>query len=90
MSRKAPFSELRQLVTKDMGVPAELQRFWKWAKRQNGTYRPALPLVVESEDQPILVRCAAGIVLALGAARCIALQCCNSAAGSDSTLTALP
>lgn len=53
MSRKAPFSELRQLVAKEMGVPAELQRFWKWAKRQNGTYRPALPLVVESEDQPI-------------------------------------
>lgn len=56
MSRKAPFSELRQLVAKEMGVPAELQRFWKWAKRQNGTYRPALPLVVESEDQPISVR----------------------------------
>lgn len=41
MARKAPFSELRRLVADEMGVPLDRQRFWKWASRQNQTYRPA-------------------------------------------------
>jgi len=55
MARKAPFSELRRLVAEEMGVPPEKQRFWRWAQRQNGTYRPAHVLKLESEDQPISV-----------------------------------
>ncbi|KAL4423841.1 hypothetical protein ABPG75_001142 [Micractinium tetrahymenae] len=53
MARKAPFSELRRLVAEEMGVPPEKQRFWRWAQRQNSTYRPAQVLKLESEDQPI-------------------------------------
>lgn len=41
LARKAPFSELRKRVAEEMGVPPERQRFWKWAGRQNATYRPA-------------------------------------------------
>lgn len=55
MARKAPFSELRRLVAEEMGVPLERQRFWKWAQRQNSTYRPAQVLRLDSEDQPISV-----------------------------------
>ena len=58
MARKAPFSELRRLVADQMGVPLERQRFWRWAQRQNATYRPAQVLVLDSEDQPISVSAA--------------------------------
>ncbi|KAI7840976.1 hypothetical protein COHA_005205 [Chlorella ohadii] len=54
MSRKAPFSELQKRVHDEMGVPPEKQRFWKWAGRQNSTYRPAQVLHLEpGEDPPI-------------------------------------
>ena len=55
MARKAPFSELQRLVAEEMGVPLPAQRYWKWAARQNSTYRPAQVLKLESEDQPISV-----------------------------------
>lgn len=60
MARKAPFSELRRLVSERLGVPPEKQRYWKWSARQNETYRPAQPLVLESEDQPISVSACGG------------------------------
>jgi hypothetical protein len=63
LPRKAPFSELRRRVTEQLGVPPDQQRFWKWAGRQNATYRPVAPLVLESEDQPISVGAGAGVLL---------------------------
>ena len=56
--KKAPFSELRRAVEAELGVPAAAQRFWRWHGRQNGTYRPSSPLLVENEEAPVQVCCA--------------------------------
>lgn len=48
-----PHSLLHVLL---LQVPPEKQRFWKWAARQNNTYRPAQVLRLEpGEDPPISV-----------------------------------
>lgn len=41
VKKKILFDDLRALVWEEFGVPVEQQRYWKWAKRQNETYRPA-------------------------------------------------
>ena len=33
------WGDLRQLAAEQLSVPVSSQRFWTWAKRQNGTYR---------------------------------------------------
>ena len=53
IAKKAPFSALQARVAERLGVPAERQRFWRWAPRQNGTYRPSAPLDIASPDAPI-------------------------------------
>jgi hypothetical protein len=77
LPRKAPFSEVRRRVAEELRVPPEQQRFWRWAARQNSTYRPAAPLVLESEDQAISV----GVCLGRqegGAAGCGPVSCASA------------
>lgn len=40
-------------IAGEFGVPVEFQRFWKWAWRQNHTYRPMRPLTHEEELKPV-------------------------------------
>ncbi|XP_073142802.1 ubiquitin C-terminal hydrolase 13-like isoform X2 [Henckelia pumila] len=51
--KSAPFSVFKEEVAKTSGVPVQLQRFWRWAKRKNGTYRPAQPLTHMEETKTI-------------------------------------
>lgn len=37
------FGDFRKLAAEELGVPVGKQRWWKWAKRQNGTLRPTSP-----------------------------------------------
>lgn len=38
---------IQKQVAEELGVPVPSQRFWTWAKRQNGTFRPAKPLTAQ-------------------------------------------
>lgn len=53
LPKKAPFSEVQRLVAERLGVPPDSQRYWKWQRRQNDTYRPAGLLALEGPDQAI-------------------------------------
>ena len=43
--RHATFLEFKRLAAAQLGVAVELQRWWCWNKRQNGTFRPCRPLL---------------------------------------------
>lgn len=47
LSKKATFAEVQRLVEERLGVPGSHQRYWKWLKRQNDTFRPNEPLSPE-------------------------------------------
>ncbi|XP_075520070.1 ubiquitin C-terminal hydrolase 12-like isoform X1 [Primulina tabacum] len=51
--KSTPFSVFNEEVAKEFGVPVQLQRFWLWTKRENGTYRPAQPLTHLEETKTI-------------------------------------
>jgi len=38
------FRDFRQLAAQELGVAPERQRWWRWARRQNGTLRPSAVL----------------------------------------------
>lgn len=39
VKKQTLFGDFRKLVAEELGVPVEQQRFWTFAKRQNGTLR---------------------------------------------------
>ena len=43
--RHATFLEFKKLAAAQLGVAVELQRWWCWSKRQNGTFRPCRPVL---------------------------------------------
>ncbi|GMH43258.1 hypothetical protein BSKO_11180 [Bryopsis sp. KO-2023] len=42
------------MVQTDFGVPSDLQRYWVWSQRQNGTIRPNSPLTDRREIDTVL------------------------------------
>ena len=53
------FRDFRALAAKELEVPLERQRWWKWAKRQNGTLRPTSPLADADDALTVLDVCRA-------------------------------
>ncbi|XP_024017495.1 ubiquitin carboxyl-terminal hydrolase 12 isoform X2 [Morus notabilis] len=53
INKKTPFSQFKEEVAKELGIPVQFQRFWLWAKRQNHTYRPNRPLTPLEETQSV-------------------------------------
>ncbi|CAM6108023.1 unnamed protein product [Calypogeia fissa] len=47
------FTQFKDEVAKELGIPVVCQRFWLWAKRQNHTYRPNRPLNEQEESQTV-------------------------------------
>ncbi|CAL1403719.1 unnamed protein product [Linum trigynum] len=43
----------KEIVAEELGIPVQFQRFWLWARRQNGTYRPFQVLTSSEENQPV-------------------------------------
>jgi len=54
VSKTATFTDFKQQVATELGIPPEKQRYWLWAKRQNHTFRPNKPMLPEDEGQRIL------------------------------------
>lgn len=44
LKRETPFSEFQLQIAGEWGVPVELQRWWLWTNRGNGTLRPSRPV----------------------------------------------
>ncbi|KAL8129987.1 hypothetical protein V2J09_019142 [Rumex salicifolius] len=53
IQKQMPFNLFKEEVAKEFGIPAQFQRFWLWAKRQNHTYRPNRPLTPHEEAQSV-------------------------------------
>ncbi|XP_047317726.1 ubiquitin C-terminal hydrolase 12-like isoform X2 [Impatiens glandulifera] len=53
VQKQMPFTDFKEEVAKELGVPVEFHRFWLWAKRQNHTYRPNRPLTPLEETQTV-------------------------------------
>lgn len=53
VQKQTPFTQFKEEVAKQLGVPVKLQRFWLWAKRQNQTYRPNRPLTEQEEHSTV-------------------------------------
>lgn len=53
IQKQTPFTQFKEEIAKQLGVPVECQRFWLWAKRQNHTYRPNRPLTDQEEAQTV-------------------------------------
>ncbi|CAK9213966.1 unnamed protein product [Sphagnum troendelagicum] len=53
IQRQTLFSQFKEEVAKDLGIPVACQRYWLWAKRQNHTYRPNRPLNEHEEAQTV-------------------------------------
>jgi len=47
------FTQFKEQVVKFFRIPAQHQRFWLWAKRQNNTYRPFRPITQLEESQSV-------------------------------------
>ncbi|GMH43257.1 hypothetical protein BSKO_11179 [Bryopsis sp. KO-2023] len=52
--KKTTFEEFKGMVQTDFGVPSDLQRYWVWSQRQNGTIRPNSPLTDRREIDTVL------------------------------------
>nr|XP_024389477.1 ubiquitin carboxyl-terminal hydrolase 12-like isoform X2 [Physcomitrium patens] len=53
IQKQTLFTQFKEEIAKELGVPVECQRFWLWAKRQNHTYRPNRPLTEQEEAQTV-------------------------------------
>ncbi|KAF5744940.1 hypothetical protein HS088_TW07G00521 [Tripterygium wilfordii] len=53
VQKQTPFNLFKEEVAKEFGIPVQFQRFWRWAKRQNHTYRPNRPLTHIEEMQSV-------------------------------------
>lgn len=49
VQKQKPWGEFKEMIAQELGVPVEAQRYWVWAKRQNGTYRPSRVLLPAEE-----------------------------------------
>ncbi|KAM0908720.1 hypothetical protein ACQ4PT_015296 [Festuca glaucescens] len=45
-----PFTQFKDQVAEELGIPVQFQRFWLWAKRQNHTCRLSRPLNSQEEE----------------------------------------
>ena len=59
MKKQMLFGDFRRMAAEELGVPMERQRWWKWAKRQNGTLRPTSPLADADDALTVLNVCRA-------------------------------
>lgn len=53
IQKQMPFTQFKEEVAKEFGIPTQFQRFWLWAKRQNHTYRPNRPLTPQEETHTV-------------------------------------
>lgn len=54
--KKTLFEDIQKEVECRLGVPLDKQRYWRWAQRQNQTYRPSFPpLPPSASSQPLAV-----------------------------------
>ncbi|CAK9213983.1 unnamed protein product [Sphagnum troendelagicum] len=53
IQKQTLFTQFKEEVARDLGIPVNCQRFWLWAKRQNHTYRPNRPLNEHEESQTV-------------------------------------
>lgn len=49
VQKQTLFSQFKEDMAKETGIPAQFQRYWLWAKRQNHTFRPSRPLAGTEE-----------------------------------------
>ncbi|XP_062015945.1 ubiquitin C-terminal hydrolase 13-like isoform X1 [Rosa rugosa] len=47
--KETPFYRFKEEIAKEFGIPVQYQRYWRWMKRQNNTYRPGYPLTLMEE-----------------------------------------
>ncbi|KAK4337648.1 hypothetical protein RND71_042135 [Anisodus tanguticus] len=53
IQKQMAFTQFKEEVAKELGIPMQFQRYWLWAKRQNHTYRPNRPLTPQEEVQSV-------------------------------------
>jgi ubiquitin carboxyl-terminal hydrolase 7 len=53
IQKQMTFTQFKEEVAKEFGIPTQFQRFWLWAKRQNHTYRPNRPLSPQDEAHTV-------------------------------------
>ncbi|KAJ8551602.1 hypothetical protein K7X08_021617 [Anisodus acutangulus] len=53
IQKQMAFTQFKEEVAKELGIPVQFQRYWLWAKRQNHTYRPNRPLTPQEEVQSV-------------------------------------
>ncbi|KAG2631787.1 hypothetical protein PVAP13_2NG047900 [Panicum virgatum] len=53
IQKQMTFTQFKEEVAKEFGIPTQFQRFWLWAKRQNHTYRPNRPLSPQDEAHSV-------------------------------------
>ncbi|KAM0019512.1 putative ubiquitinyl hydrolase 1 [Helianthus debilis subsp. tardiflorus] len=53
MQNHTSFALFQEEVAKELGVPVQYQRFWRWEKRSNQSYRPVRPLTPQEKDLPV-------------------------------------
>ncbi|CAK9866222.1 unnamed protein product [Sphagnum jensenii] len=53
IQKQTLFSQFKEDVARELGIPVACQRYWLWAKRQNHTYRPNRPLNQYEEAQTV-------------------------------------
>ncbi|XP_059307809.1 ubiquitin C-terminal hydrolase 13-like isoform X1 [Lycium ferocissimum] len=53
IQKQMAFTQFKEEVAKELGIPVQFQRYWLWAKRQNHTYRPNRPLTPQEEIQSV-------------------------------------
>jgi len=51
--KKAPVAEAKAALADALGAPPDRQRWWLWARRQNGTYRPTRALGAADDAVPM-------------------------------------
>ena len=51
VARHATFLDFKKQAAAQLGVAVELQRWWCWSKRQNGTFRPCRPVLGANADE---------------------------------------
>ncbi|MFS7889860.1 putative ubiquitinyl hydrolase 1 [Helianthus anomalus] len=53
MQNHTSFAVFQEEVAKELGVPVQYQRFWRWEKRSNQSYRPVRPLTPQEKALPV-------------------------------------
>mmetsp|Transcript_18165 Transcript_18165/g.59352 ORF Transcript_18165/g.59352 Transcript_18165/m.59352 type:complete len:1097 (+) Transcript_18165:86-3376(+) len=53
VKKQTPFTEFKEQIAQEWGIPVESQRYWIWAKRQNQTFRPSRYLEPAEEAKTV-------------------------------------